>query len=547
MNNITRAKNAIRRLGDEIRSLKPEQKAERLSLVKQIQALKTKDLKDVYAAKRAASRKSYNDAVSGARCQHHISTKKRYCKQQPIAGTSFCHMHTEFSEHNGQKRKRVPCPLNSKHSVYEHDIEQHILVCPDRPRPVDTTRPFYSQSANRGDVIFDNASSATSSSLSSSSSSSSSLSSSPLPTSSTATTLDLNLRDAAAVRAFNTRVEKLLVETAQFSGNSVEPRSSEITPASCSKHLENATRIVLTTSINMGLPLPSSSVDNSKQHVPKMLKHARQIASIVGNIEKAQLSSAPEETAFVELGAGKGTLSCMLSETAGRGGSFVLVDRGTGFRNKSDKKIREASGSFERHTMDIADLKLGALPGVASKSECVLVSKHLCGVATCFALRSAVAMKCESCTLPSSSSSSSSSTTTTTTSSSASSYSSSSKTTQVKGFALATCCHHLCNWNDYVNREFFIEGGFTEKDFQALLRMTSWATSGFGKARAAEHKQEENHLKDEEKREFGKRCKTALDVGRLLYLKRNGFECEIVQYIDRAITPENRLLVGKRM
>ena len=59
---------------------------------------------------------------------------------------------------------------------------------------------------------------------------------------------------------------------------------------------------------------------------------------------------------------------------------------------------------------------------------------------------------------------------------------------RVKGMALATCCHHLCTWKDYVNREFFTQGGFTEKDFNTLLRMTSWATSGFGKARSIAYK-----------------------------------------------------------
>ena len=84
-----------------------------------------------------------------------------------------------------------------------------------------------------------------------------------------------------------------------------------------------------------------------------MIKHARQIASIVGNLEEAHLASDPLNTSFVEMGAGKGTLSCMLSETSGRGGSYYLLDRGTAFRNKKDKHThmeRKTTSSNHKQT-----------------------------------------------------------------------------------------------------------------------------------------------------------------------------------------------------
>ena len=85
----------------------------------------------------------------------------------------------------------------------------------------------------------------------------------------------------------------------------------------------------------------------------------------------------------------------MLSETlSGRGASYVLIDRGTGFRNKCDRKIRNRpENGLRRYTIDIADLVLDEIPAVKQKRHCVLLSKHLCGVATCLGLRSAVAMK----------------------------------------------------------------------------------------------------------------------------------------------------------
>ena len=90
--------------------------------------------------------------------------------------------------------------------------------------------------------------------------------------------------------------------------------------------------------------------------------------------------------------------------------------------------------------------------------------------------------------------------------------------------------------------------------------MTGWATAGVGKAKtsipaaqtttttstsSATSGAASLELSDAEKIKIGERCKTILDVGRLLYLSKNGFSCEIVQYIDKKITPENRLLVGR--
>ncbi|EFJ11659.1 hypothetical protein SELMODRAFT_125891 [Selaginella moellendorffii] len=53
-----------------------------------------------------------------------------------------------------------------------------------------------------------------------------------------------------------------------------------------------------------------------------------------------------------------------------------------------------------------------------------------------------------------------------------------SQSSVVFGIGFATCCHHLCQWKAYVNKEFFQSMGLTKTDFEALVWMTSWALSG---------------------------------------------------------------------
>jgi tRNA:m4X modification enzyme len=273
----------------------------------------------------------------------------------------------------------------------------------------------------------------------------------------------------------------------------------------------------------------------------KLLKHCRQTASIVGHLERVGLTREPQRTTFIELGAGKATLSEMLAETAGgRGGSYVLIDRDK-FRNKRDKFIRGAHKENQcvRHTIDIGNMNMSAMPKVMERDRCVLISKHLCGVATCLALRAAVAMssgkgeeetkEMKDCATKSKSKS---------------------KKNKMCGMALATCCHHRCIWDDYVNQDFFTSAGFSHEDFEMIRRTASWGTSCLGGAKAAssvivmQKEERREKISNVEKADIGLRCKMVLDIGRLLYLQSAGFECEMVRYVDGTLSPENRLLTA---
>ncbi len=51
----------------------------------------------------------------------------------------------------------------------------------------------------------------------------------------------------------------------------------------------------------------------------------------------------------------------------------------------------------------------------------------------------------------------------------------------VSGLAIALCCHHRCDWRQYVGKEFFRQKGLGPEEFAAFQRMSSWATCGMRK------------------------------------------------------------------
>ena len=104
------------------------------------------------------------------------------------------------------------------------------------------------------------------------------------------------------------------------------------------------------------------------------------------------------------------------------------------------------------------------------KGAVIGVSKHLCGAATDLALRCLAEF-------------------------SASENSRQNATSKIETILIALCCHHRCDWNIYVGKEFLLRHGFKTEEFSLLCGLTSWATCGTGKPR--EKKIQENEKIDE--------------------------------------------------
>lgn len=103
---------------------------------------------------------------------------------------------------------------------------------------------------------------------------------------------------------------------------------------------------------------------------------------------------------------------------------------------------------------------------------------------------------------------------------------------RVEGVAIALCCHHLCTWESYVNREWLSEHDLSPADFRLICRMSSWAVSEPLGPQAGLQVT------------LGRTCKDFLNVGRALFLERHGFKTDVIEYCDRSQSKENRLLLA---
>lgn len=80
---------------------------------------------------------------SMARCDFYIERKRRHCGMMCRKGTSRCVVHAETSE------KRVPCPLDPKHSVSESSLQKHLRKCNKlKQRHLNDNEDFFEKNLN---------------------------------------------------------------------------------------------------------------------------------------------------------------------------------------------------------------------------------------------------------------------------------------------------------------------------------------------------------------------------------------------------------------
>lgn len=263
-------------------------------------------------------------------------------------------------------------------------------------------------------------------------------------------------------------------------------------------------------------------------------KHLKQKAALLGLASEQGLLSKP--ACYIEFGAGRGRLSYWLARIlSGQESRFLLVDRASS-RHKFENKIRrETEGpEIQRLQVDIEHLclsKVGLLKDWKG-GRLVGFCKHLCGEATDFALRCLVE-------------------TTSQLSDQTTSLSS------LEGILMAVCCHHRCRWRSFVGRPFLEKLGVSRRDFELLTCVAGWATCDAREARTpvpgtadgghsmsqesvvAVNRYVRMGLSVERREEIGRRCKLLLDVARIQYLSEARLNAQLVQFVDRDVTPEN--------
>lgn len=224
-----------------------------------------------------------------------------------------------------------------------------------------------------------------------------------------------------------------------------------------------------------------------------------------------------------------------------------------GVRKKADRILRENERTFRRIRMDIRDCYIPAIPDAlgfkAKENEgksfpIVIAAKHLCGVATDFAfsaLETFVEVSEDRSSRP-----------------------------RIHGYAIASCCHHACVWEEYVGAFWFENIGFSSQEFEVLSSWTGWQSI----CRTCEARQpksfkaesldeindeidEEDHavavrsvarprdLRSEEMIDIGYMSKRLIDQGRVEYLVQHGFRACQQRYCPPDYSPECILIIAR--
>ncbi|KAL3648151.1 hypothetical protein CASFOL_009119 [Castilleja foliolosa] len=452
-------------------------------------------------------------------CKFWLPKKNRSCANTPLLDSQFCGNHTQRSD-----SKWILCPIDPSHSVLEENLGSHLKRCPLLKQAQSLSRqPFYQKGINAGREEEDDDDTDSEVAI-------------------VTSEMKRNAVYAMSVPRFSALIAKIKSVHASVCSNSI-PDSYKV-PEACS----------IWTNREVDKKLPYKE------------KHVLQQASILGNLEvfgvliKSSSSSGGEVEccdsnekskrdgdvySVVEFGAGRGYLTQMLADCYGIR-KVLLVERKS-YKLKADRSLRQKESLIlERLRIDIEDLNLNAVESLQGVGY-MAIGKHLCGPATDVTLRCCIGQQSNEKTT--------------------SQFRASCK---LKGLAIATCCHHLCQWKNYINKKYILELGFSKEDFHAISWFTSWAVdadhgSEFSVADCSSQLEitcEKKELCSEseswgvgdivrnmeaiDRAVLGYMCKDIIDAGRLMWVKEaRGLESELVKYVPVSISPENRLLLAR--
>lgn len=90
------------------------------------------------------------------KCMFWLAKCHRYCSWERAPGSLYCVNHY-FSDTNQEKddqdnkKRRVPCPLDPSHSVYEYKLKKHLKIC-NKAKSLDSLhdQPYYQENRNVG-------------------------------------------------------------------------------------------------------------------------------------------------------------------------------------------------------------------------------------------------------------------------------------------------------------------------------------------------------------------------------------------------------------
>jgi len=432
------------------------------------------------------------------RCGFFVKRKQRFCKMLPAKGDNYCAEHLcEDKEKNGtDEKKRVPCPVDPKHTVFVDRLAKHIKKC---NATIKTQVPYYKQYANSGikDYVYTDEEK-----------------------------LPLSSVDANDLQALINKLKSIYSQLNQC--------------------------ISQKTSLH--------SVLDEERHIPHygptVLKHLTQQASLIQIMEDAKILCP--DTTYIEFGAGRGKLSHWVQRAAKNETNtrFILVDRSNN-RNKVDcyHKGDSQGPSFERLFVDIEHLDLSEVASILqSDNNIVGIGKHLCGGATDLSYRCLMEADMSSRTCASDSPTESSpkrprqsnlldkvnSCLFATCCYHRCTWPSYVGRDFFERYGVTPLqFHRLCKMAAWATCAFHKRNDDSnEREETAEEPSTNMSEP--------EAKHKKLGLTSEEQEEIGRMCKRLIDEGRMEYLRSKGFQVELLQYVDSSVTLENIAILVKR-
>ena len=450
------------------------------------------------------------------RCHGYLIPKSRYCRQLPAPGTRFCGTHQPLSA--GNKRKRIPCPIDPSHDVYEDLIAKHVKKCPrqlllDQQAKLECYKKNCNSGGHGSSTIFPQ-----------------SLQCWPADDGGTveATPRELTWTWAETVALAVLRLHQHVFEEPQSSSpaSSVVPTKEarkDLTSEHCTTGTQSAAAAdgaALLTQKDIETPrlLPVDDAGLEREYAPLVeamaahrIKsggphHQRQQASLVGHVRKrseilrhcnervtssvtagATPPPIPTTTTVLELGAGRGMAGLVVAGVVAKAAAathkdrsttrLIMVERGAS-RHNADKWLRQrdvlvgndaknAQSYLQLHTVqakrircDLAHANMDEIlrrqQEEPSDSGGGLNSNELIVVAKHLCGAGTDLALASLRNIP------------------AEQY-------PYQSLTMSTCCHGVCSWNDYVGRDYLgqsmVEVGgvavFGTAEFELLRRWSS--------------------------------------------------------------------------
>ncbi|GMR59265.1 hypothetical protein PMAYCL1PPCAC_29460, partial [Pristionchus mayeri] len=281
--------------------------------------------------------------------------------------------------------------------------------------------------------------------------------------------------------------------------------------------------------------IPSTTIHGIASHLSvneslgsEKRKHLMQINNIVGNFSSFGLLGNDATRCVVDLGAGKAQLTYFTAITASSN-RYLVVDR-MGARNKWDNRLKKERKDISIHRLrcSIEHLDLKKVQQLEGIESVVGLCKHLCGSGTDAGVRCMLRLM--------------------------------EKEEEgeregmekmgerrLEGLVLAPCCAHKARFTEYTGSRFLScqLGISTMEHFAALRHVATWATCGMDEKE--EDGDDERKWSSSWKRRRGRLAKAAIEIGRAKAIEERGFHVRVVRYVEETVSPENLLILAKKL